>query len=91
MKRHDKEYIHGQLAVEAGRIQGIFPDSQTTWKVHEENSVKLATRNIDSTLDNWRHQLSQSSLDEKIRIFFLTTWKAIQIHLGSPSQSYGDH
>ena len=64
MQRRDKEYIHGQLAVEAARIQGIFPDIDTIWKIEQrdEETVQVAKRDVDITIDNWRTQLEQSSL-----------------------------
>lgn len=42
MQRIDKEYIHGQLAVEAAQIQGIFPKKETPWNVGDENDVNVA-------------------------------------------------
>ena len=64
MQRRDKEYIHGQLAVEAARIQGIFPDIDTIWKIEQrdEETVQVAKRDVDITIDNWQTQLEQSSL-----------------------------
>ena len=64
MQRRDREYVHGQLAVEAARIQGIFPDIDTVWKIEQrdEETVQVAKRDVDITIDNWRAQLEQSSL-----------------------------
>lgn len=56
MQRHDKEHIHGQLAIEAARMQGIFPDSDITWRVNEENVVNVAANGdeVDVQLNRWR-------------------------------------
>jgi hypothetical protein len=63
MQRQDKEYIHGQLAVEVARMQGIFPRENKTWHVdNEDQQVDKATANIDSTLAQWQHHLDQTSL-----------------------------
>jgi hypothetical protein len=64
MQRHDKEYVHGQLAVEAARLQGIFPNIDSIWKgdSEEENTVKIADEDVDITINNWQTQLKQSSL-----------------------------
>jgi hypothetical protein len=62
MQRHDKEYIHGQLGVEAARIQGIFPDNDAVWEVMEECGVNIATEDVDVTLGEWRREMEQSSL-----------------------------
>jgi hypothetical protein len=62
MQRHDREYIHGQLAVEAARIQGIFPRSDGMWNVNEGENVNVATEDTNTTLKVWRHQLEQSSV-----------------------------
>ena len=64
MQRRDKEYVHGQLAVEAGRIQGIFPDINAIWKVdsEEDDTVQTAKDNVDITIDKWRCQLERFSL-----------------------------
>lgn len=61
MQRIDKEYVHGQLAVEAARIQGIFPNRETMWNVGDENDVNIAKKDIDDELKSWQHQLEQSS------------------------------
>ena len=62
MQRVDKEYIHGQLAVEAARIQGILPKKETFWDVGDENDVNIARSNTDDELKTWQHQLEESSL-----------------------------
>ena len=62
MQRIDKEYIHGQLAVEAARIQGILPKKETFWDVGDENDVNIARSNTDDELKTWQHQLEESSL-----------------------------
>ena len=56
MQRRDKEYVHGQLAVEAAKIQGIFPDIDTIWKVdlQEEDKVETAKEDVDTTIDKWQ-------------------------------------
>ena len=66
MQRCDKEYVHGQLVVEAAKIQGIFPDIDTIWKVdlQEEDKVETAKENVNITIDKWRGQLEQSSLTD---------------------------
>ena len=64
MQRCDREYVHGQLAIEAARIQGIFPDIDTIWKVDSEDdeTVQIAKENVDISIDKWRSQLEQFSL-----------------------------
>ena len=64
MQRCDKEYVHGQLAVEAARIKGIFPNIDAIWKVDstEEDTVKIAGEDVDNTINKWQTQLEQSSL-----------------------------
>jgi hypothetical protein len=54
MQRQDKEYVHGQMGVEAARIRGILPDTNLCWQVDEEDTstVKLATEDITFTLDH---------------------------------------
>jgi PIF1-like helicase len=63
MQRQDREYMHGQLAVEAAKIWGIFPDNDISWIVNEEHEVEVKTArgDINSTLQRWRHHLEQSS------------------------------
>ena len=62
MQRVDKEYIHGQLAVEAARIQGIFPKKEMPWNVGDENNVNVAQQDSDDELKTWQNQLQESSL-----------------------------
>lgn len=64
MQRRDKEYVHGQLAVEAARIKGIFPNIDAIWKVDskEEDTVAIAEEDVENTINKWRTQLEQSSL-----------------------------
>jgi hypothetical protein len=63
-QRHDKEYLHGRLGVEAARIRGILPNDEMTWEVdrEQERHVYKATDDIDKTLQNWQHQLEESSI-----------------------------
>ena len=61
MQRRDKEYIHGQLAVEAAKIRGIFPTSDGTWTVDEHESINIATQESCMMLNHWRQQLEESS------------------------------
>ena len=62
MQRVDKEYIHGQLAVEAARIQDIFPKKEMPWNVGDENNVNVAQQDSDDELKTWQNQLQESSL-----------------------------
>ena len=58
MQRQDKEYVHGQLAVEAARIKGILPDKDEMWKVVEdENDITMAENDVEKRLNGWRHQM----------------------------------
>ena len=63
MQRRDKEYVHGQLAVKAARIKGIFPNVDSIWKVDstEDDTVAIAGEDVENTLNKWRTQLEQSS------------------------------
>jgi hypothetical protein len=61
MQRQDKEYMHGQLAVEAGRLRGILPESDSSWEIKDEHQVDIATNDIDVMLSNWHDQLEQSA------------------------------
>ena len=63
LQRRDREYVYGQLAVEAAKIRGIFPDSDVSWTIDDETKVEVATENVDTTLDIWRDQLAHATLD----------------------------
>jgi hypothetical protein len=60
MCRKDKEYVHGQLAVEAARIQGILPNGDEMWKVDNESCVDIAREDVDDILDDWQHEMDRS-------------------------------
>ena len=62
MQRCDKEYIHGQLAVESARIQGILPEGDTIWEAVEDDKVSIATGDATVTLHNWRLEMEQLSI-----------------------------
>ena len=62
MQRCDKEYVHGQLAVEAARIQGILPEGDTIWEADEDDKVSIATGDATVTLHNWRLEMEQLSI-----------------------------
>ena len=62
IRRHDKEYVHGQLAIEAARIRGIFSSFDERWNIGDEKDVIVATSDVDSMLCEWQQQLEQSSL-----------------------------
>ena len=58
----DKEYVHGQLGVEAAKIKGIFHDDAKGWDVHDEHEVTSPAEDVETRLQRWRSQLEQSSL-----------------------------
>jgi hypothetical protein len=62
MQRNDREYIYGQLAVEAGRIREILPDNKISWEAVNEDDVTIAKNDIEGMLDTWQHQLIESAL-----------------------------
>jgi hypothetical protein len=69
MQRRDKEYVHGQLAVEMAQMQGIFSREEQIWDVdRDKKDVEKAPNNVDSTLTQWQLQLEQTSLisDEEV-------------------------
>ena len=72
MQRRDKEYVHGQLAVEVAKIQGIFPDIDTIWKVdlQEEDKVETAKEDVDTTIDKWR--------DSHLSLIVIRAWNLMQ-------------
>lgn len=61
MQRQDKEYVHGQLGVEAARIRGIFPERDEEWIVGEEKDVKKAVEEVDDILGSWRSEMERLS------------------------------
>jgi PIF1-like helicase len=61
MQRNDKEYNHGVLAIEAARMRGIFPSKDERWIVKDEVDVNMETRETQTRLDTWRHQLETLS------------------------------
>jgi hypothetical protein len=62
MQRLEKEYIHGRLAVEAGRIRGIFPDDEINWDVNDESKVEVAKGDVDLKLKEWDEEMKPSIL-----------------------------
>ena len=62
LQRQDKEYVHGQLGVEAAKIKGIFHDDVKGWDVHDEHEVTSPAEDVETRLQQWRSQLEQSSL-----------------------------
>jgi hypothetical protein len=51
---HDKEYVHGQLAVEAARMCGIFPNENMSWAVQNRDEIILATEDRIVNLRQWQ-------------------------------------
>lgn len=68
LQQKDKEYVHGQLAIEAARLKGIFADVDDNWEIEDEAAVDVATGDVESILDAWHSELEWSSLtfDESI-------------------------
>ena len=62
LQQRDKEHVHGQLAIEAARLQGIFSDVDRNWEVEHEDAVDVAMSDVDTILDEWRSELEQMSL-----------------------------
>jgi hypothetical protein len=49
------------LAVEAGRLRGIFPDEEFTWEVIDDKKVDVAKSDVDEKLSAWRDELKKCS------------------------------
>ena len=62
LQRRDKEYLHGQLGVEAAQIQGIFGNDDENWCVRDEAEAERAIGDVDAILQRWHSQLDQSPL-----------------------------
>ena len=63
MQRRDKEYVHGQAAIEVARLKGIFLNNDTTWDVNSEKDIDIASDDVDEKLDFWKDELQKSSVD----------------------------
>jgi hypothetical protein len=56
----DKEYIHGQLAMEVAWMQGIFPGADNIWDVDKhKKDVNNTTIDVDLKLAEWQLQLEK--------------------------------
>ena len=63
LQRQDKEHIHAQLAVEAGRIQGILPEDDVKWNINEDDDTYITKGkdDVDEKLENWGKELEAFS------------------------------
>ena len=59
----DKEYIHAQLAVEAGRIQGILPEDDVKWDINKDDNIYITKSkdDVNERLENWGRELEAFS------------------------------
>ena len=61
MQRRDKEYVHGQAAIEVAKLKGIFLNDDVTWDVEMEKDIDVASNDVDEKLNFWKNELQESS------------------------------
>lgn len=59
---HDREYMHGWLAVEAARIKGIFADEEE-WGIEVEETVTVGSEHHMSQLRSWEKEMANRVIE----------------------------
>ena len=57
LQKYTREYIHGVLAVEAGKLKHILPEERHTWMYAVQNGVRLADRHDEIRMARWKDEL----------------------------------
>lgn len=59
MQKRGREYLHGLLAVEVGRLKHILPEESTVWISKTEDDVKKTTENDVIMLEGWKDEMEK--------------------------------
>ena len=65
LQKFTREYVHGMLAVEAGRLKKILPEESEGWRCDIDDAVRIATDDDSLKLQRWKAELGKL-LDQEI-------------------------
>ena len=57
LQKYTREYIHGVLAVEAGKLKHILPEERHTWMYALQNEVRSADGHDEIRMARWKDEL----------------------------------
>jgi hypothetical protein len=64
LQKYTREYLHGILAVEAGRLTHILPEDMKEWTCEMNANVRLATEDDIVKVATWKTELEKLMEDE---------------------------
>jgi hypothetical protein len=67
LQKYNREYTHGMLAVEAGRLKNILPEERETWISNETEDVRVATDDDVRKVGIWKGELEEK-LQKQLRL-----------------------
>jgi hypothetical protein len=59
LQKYTREYIHGVLAVEAGKLKKILPEERCTWMCAVENDVRIGNEEDTIKMSRWKDELQR--------------------------------
>jgi hypothetical protein len=59
LQKYNREYIHGMLAVEAGRLKHILPEESHVWTCKEDEDVKRGSDADIEKVTKWEEELQR--------------------------------
>jgi ATP-dependent exoDNAse (exonuclease V) alpha subunit len=64
LQKHTKEYIHGMLAVEAGKLKHVLPEENNRWICGGDTDVKLGTDEDIHKMERWKTEMERLMQEE---------------------------
>ena len=64
LQKFSREYIHGMLGVEAGRLRHVLPDETDKWVSNLDEEVRLASDEDMMKIGDWRKEMEKMMQDE---------------------------
>jgi hypothetical protein len=59
LQKHNREYVHGMLAVEAGKLTHILPDEIDRWTFRTDNDIVMTTVEDMTKLASWKDEMEK--------------------------------
>lgn len=59
LQKYNREYVHGMIAVEAGRLTHMLPDDIDRWENKTDSNIKVASNDDLSNLTGWKEELER--------------------------------
>jgi hypothetical protein len=64
LQKYNREYVHGMIAVEAGRVTHVLPDESEQWEYKSDDNVGVASNDDLLKLATWKDEMERLMQNE---------------------------